>query len=273
MVLVGRRQWRLFYCFACLALAAVPSLPQTPALTTVSDTVFRADGNPASGTLLISWPAFTTADNHGVAAGTTSVALAANGTFSVQLASNSGGTPSVVYTVVYQLTDGTVKTESWSVGTTSPETITQVRTLVGLSFGSAQFATQSYVNSVLANVVHLSGTETISGAKQFSVSPILPAPSQSGQAVNKAYVDASVTNNGSGNFVMKSGDAMTGSLTLPSDPAAPNQAATKHYVDVTGALKADLLGGKVPVSELGTGTANNSVCLHGDSTWSGCGTG
>ena len=273
MVLVGRRQWRLFYCFACLALAAVPSLPQTPALTTVSDTVFRADGNPASGTLLISWPAFTTADNHGVAAGTTSVALAANGTFSVQLASNSGGTPSVVYTVVYQLTDGTVKTESWSVGTTSPETIAQVRTLVGLSFGSAQFATQSYVNSVLANVVHLSGTETISGAKQFSVSPILPAPSQSGQAVNKAYVDASVTNNGSGNFVMKSGDAMTGSLTLPSDPAAPNQAATKHYVDVTGALKADLLGGKVPVSELGTGTANNSVCLHGDSTWSGCGTG
>ena len=33
---------------------------QTPPTTTVSDTVFRADGSPARGTLLISWPAFTT---------------------------------------------------------------------------------------------------------------------------------------------------------------------------------------------------------------------
>jgi hypothetical protein len=40
-----------------------------PVFTTVSDTVFRADGSPASGTLLISWPAFTTADGHTVAAG------------------------------------------------------------------------------------------------------------------------------------------------------------------------------------------------------------
>jgi len=43
------------------------------------------------------------------------------------------------------------------------------------------------VNAALATVVHLSGTETITGAKQFSVSPVLPTPSQSGQAVNKAY--------------------------------------------------------------------------------------
>lgn len=273
MVLIGRRQWRLFYWIAYLAVAAIPSFPQGPALTTVSDTAYRANGTPASGILLISWPAFTTADNHAVAAGTTSVTLAANGTFSVQLAPNAGGTPAVVYTVVYQLTDGTVKTESWSVGTTSPETIPQVRTMAGLSFGAAQFATQSYVNAALANVVHLSGTETITGAKQFNVSPVLPTATQSGQAVNKAYVDASVTNSGAGNFVMKSGDAMSGALSLPADPTAPNQAATKHYVDVRGALKADLLGGVVPVSELGTGTANNVACLHGDSTWGGCGTG
>ena len=40
-----------------------------PATTRVSDTVFRADGTPASGTVLISWPAFTTADSKPVAAG------------------------------------------------------------------------------------------------------------------------------------------------------------------------------------------------------------
>jgi len=54
---------------------------------------------------------------------------------------------------------------------------------------------------------------------------------QSGDAVNKAYVDAAVTTSGSGLFVSKSGDTMTGPLQLPADPAAPNQAADKHYVD------------------------------------------
>ena len=34
-----------------------------PATTHLSDTVYRADGNPASGTVLISWPAFTTAES------------------------------------------------------------------------------------------------------------------------------------------------------------------------------------------------------------------
>lgn len=108
-------------------------LGQLPALTTVSDIVYRADGTPASGTLLISWPAFSTADGHAVAAGTKSVPLASNGGFSVQLAPNAGGTPAVTYAVVYQLSDGTVKSEAWSVGTASPQTVAQVRTLVGTS--------------------------------------------------------------------------------------------------------------------------------------------
>src|SRR2546430_6920141 len=129
-----------------------------------------------------------------------------------------------VYTVTYQLSDGTVKTENWSIGTTTPETISQVRTLVGTTTQLAQAATQQYVNAQLATVVHLNGSETITGTKQFAVSPLLPAPSQSGQAVNKAYVDSAVTNSGSGNFVAKGGDTMTGPLTLPADPVAPQQA-------------------------------------------------
>ncbi|HEY8671604.1 MAG TPA: hypothetical protein VIL63_12230, partial [Terriglobales bacterium] len=209
-----------------------------------------------------------------MAAGNKSVALGANGSLTVQLAPNAGATPAgTVYTVTYQLADATVKTENWSVGATSPETISAVRTLAGTSTPLAQAATQQYVNSALANVVHLSGSETITGAKQFTVSPVLPTPSQSGQAVNKAYVDASVANSGGGNFVNKAGDTMTGPLILPGDPASPTQAADKHYVDISSASKADLAGGHVPVGELGSGTANNAACLHGDSTWAGCGTG
>ena len=33
-----------------------------PATTRVSDIVYQGDGTPASGVLLISWPAFTTSD-------------------------------------------------------------------------------------------------------------------------------------------------------------------------------------------------------------------
>ena len=173
----SRLQWRLFYCWLVVAALRVPALAQSPALTTIQDTVFRADGGPAAGTLIISWPAFSTAAGATVAAGNKSVALSSNGSFSAQLAPNAGATPAgTVYTVTYQLTDGTVKTESWAVGTTSPETISQVRTLAGTPTQTGQFATQQYVNAQLGTVVHLSGSETITGAKQFAVAPSLPAP-------------------------------------------------------------------------------------------------
>jgi len=64
----GRRAWRLFYLALTGAMAVTGARTQNVPLTTVSDTGNRADGNPAAGTLLISWPAFTTSDGHAVAA-------------------------------------------------------------------------------------------------------------------------------------------------------------------------------------------------------------
>ena len=144
MLQASRRRWRLFYLgmgCVCLAWQAVA---QGPTLTTVSDTVFRADGSPAAGTILISWPPFTTAGGATVAAGNTNVPLGTNGSFTAQLAPNAGANPAgTVYTVTYQLTDGTVKTENWSIGTTSPETISRVRTLAGTNTQLAQAATSN----------------------------------------------------------------------------------------------------------------------------------
>ena len=48
---------------------------QGPALTTISDTVYRADGTAASGTVLISWPSFQSAGGNAVAAGNLSVTI------------------------------------------------------------------------------------------------------------------------------------------------------------------------------------------------------
>jgi hypothetical protein len=270
---------RLFYALLLVMLALPSSQAQGPGTTTINDIVYRADSTPAGGTLLIFWPVFSTAAGQAVAAGTKSVALGAGGTLSLALVPNIGATPAnTFYTVVYQLNDGTVKTEFWVVPTTSPTTIAAMRTTPGSGTSAASLATQQYVNAALAGkandaaVVHLSGSETITGAKQFSVAPKVPTPANSTDVANKAYVDTSVTNAGSGSFVSKAGDVMTGPLLLPGDPSAPNQASDRHYVDSGLAVKADLISGVVPAAELASGTAGNSVCLHGDSTWGGCGT-
>src|SRR5579864_4548226 len=97
----------LFLLLPVLAALAVSA--QTLPTTTISDTVYRADGTPAGGTLLISWPEFTTAALGAVAAGNTSVTLGAGGSLSVGLVSNANATPAnTIYTVVYQLDDASV---------------------------------------------------------------------------------------------------------------------------------------------------------------------
>jgi hypothetical protein len=249
-----------------------------PATTRINDVVYRADGTPAAGTLLITWPAFTAADGTPVAAGTKSVTLGAQGALTVDLVPSAGGSPAkTLYRVVYKLDDGTTNTEYWSVGTTSPTTVAAVRTTLGAN-PSAQIVSRQYVDTVVANkaddtaVVHRSGTEVIEGNKQFSAPPAVPTPLLATDAANKAYVDGAVAAVGAGSFVSKTGDAMSGPLTLPGNPTASNHAANKGYVDTALSAKADLMGGKVPADELGSGGADGSKCLKGDGTWGACGT-
>ena len=156
MATVGRQTWRLFLLLAMVACAAAQNLPTT----TVADTVYEADGQPAKGVLLISWPEFITADGHAVAAGKTNTALGAGGALSVRLVPNAGASPAnTVYTVVYQTQ--TVKTEYWIVPTTSPATLAAVRTVLGTANSASQMATQQFVQSAIAqkaddnDVVHL----------------------------------------------------------------------------------------------------------------------
>jgi hypothetical protein len=206
-----------------LALS-LPLQAQGPALTTISDTVYRADGSAASGTVLISWPSFQTVEGDAVAAGNLAVALGPLGAFSAQLVPNVGASPAgTYYVVVFQLDDGTVRTEYWAVPATSPTTIAAVLTTPGTGLGNLA-VTQGYVDGAVANraldatVVHLAGSETITGTKQFAVPPALPAPAGANDAANKSYVDAAVANVGSGAYVPIAGGTMTGPLTLPAEP-------------------------------------------------------
>ena len=84
-------------------------------LTQITDTVYYGNGGKAQGQLLISWPAFTTATQNTIAAGSTSVALGPNGLFNYSLAPTVGSTPpGVYYTVVYQLDEGGSYFQEWS---------------------------------------------------------------------------------------------------------------------------------------------------------------
>ena len=103
------------------ASALVSALPRPHAffdgisLTTITDTVYYANGSKAQGALLISWPAFTTALQNVVAAGSLTVQLGPDGLFNASLAPTTGSTPTgVYYTVVYQLNEGSSYFQEWS---------------------------------------------------------------------------------------------------------------------------------------------------------------
>jgi hypothetical protein len=60
---------RLFYFLISLLVAfTLPLRASGPALTQISDVVYRADGSPARGTLTISWEALGSCIKYGLTA-------------------------------------------------------------------------------------------------------------------------------------------------------------------------------------------------------------
>ncbi|HEX6879242.1 MAG TPA: hypothetical protein VF135_02670, partial [Terriglobales bacterium] len=115
-----RETYRLrgrFFCWALIGFVVFSiGMPLHAARTTrISDVIYRADGLPAAGTLVISWPAFTSGDGEAVAAGRMSVNIGVSGTVDLALVPNTGSTPASYYTVVIKATDGTSSTEYWTV--------------------------------------------------------------------------------------------------------------------------------------------------------------
>jgi len=85
--LAENKGWRAMTAEVGIALALIATTMtlsmralaqgQGPALTTISDTVYRADGTAAAGTVLISWPSFQTAQGQAVTAGNLAVTIGA----------------------------------------------------------------------------------------------------------------------------------------------------------------------------------------------------
>jgi hypothetical protein len=177
---------------ACLISIMIAIYPQTicaqVSTTTVQGTVYRADGSAASGTLILTWPAFTTAGNQAVAAGTLGTLIGTDGFVSVNLAPNQGALPGgSYYTATYHLSDGTVNKEYWVVPSTGTATISAIRAELAPSTVAIQTVTKAYVDSSVAavtnNFVPLAGA-TMSGPLLLNGDPTAQL-----QAVPKQYAD------------------------------------------------------------------------------------
>jgi len=159
--------------------------------TNIMDTIFRADGTPAGGSLLISWPEFTTAAGQAVPAGKTEIPIGSNGSVNFSLAPNVGAMPAgTYYTAVYHLSDGTVSTEYWTVPTAQETGIAAIRSSLVPATIAVQSASIAYVNSAIESAVTgylpLTGG-TLTGPLYLSEDPV-----QSTEAATKHYVDTNV---------------------------------------------------------------------------------
>jgi len=197
-------------------------------LCQISDTVYRADGSPAQGDVVILWSAFTTAAGQPVAAGNLTVALGSGGQFNASLAPNSGATPAgTYYRVTYKLDDGSTASEYWTVPNLTTTTIGAIRSTLVPANQAAQFLTREYADS---HYMDLTDAQTVGGVKTFSSSPSVPTPQNPNDAANKAYVDANGGGGGAnlsspppiGNVTPNTGNFTT--LTVQTTNGIPNPA-------------------------------------------------
>ncbi len=104
----------MFSRFWFAAVLASSALAAGPALTTIQDVLYKADGTRFNGSVTISWNSFQAADNSSIVTQSTTVKVV-DGVLRVQLAPTTTATSQVNYSVVYT-SDGRVQfQETWSV--------------------------------------------------------------------------------------------------------------------------------------------------------------
>ena len=248
--------------FAAMAIALILSATlarsQTFQTTTVTGTVYAANGAPVSGSLQISWPAFTTAAGQAIAAGHVNVNIPASGQVSVPLAPNIGASPAgLYYTAVYHLGDGTMSTEYWVIPNSIMTTIGQVRSKVMPAAQAVQAVSKSYVDQSISQAV--SSQITPSGGTLTGPLYLAGDPASPSQASNKHYVDMAVAG-----ALPLAGGTLSGALsgTQFVGPLTGNVSG-----NVTGNVTGNVSGtaanvtGTVSLSNGGTGAADPATAL------------
>lgn len=238
--------WALLASMTCMAAAVTT--------TTVQGTVYLANGAVGSGTLYVSWPAFTTADGLAVVAGHTTATIGSDGYVSLNLAPNADATPSgLFYTAIFTMSDGTTSTEYWVVPSAAQAAISAIRAQVMPAAQAVQAVTKSYVDKVVAGLTGggLSKTGgTLTGPLYLSEDPMQPM-----EASDKHYVDTAVAK-----AVPIAGGNMTGALTTPAVNGVVSPTNVSAVTTLQSAVTAAGTTGAVliPPSYTGTDTFTNA---------------
>jgi hypothetical protein len=178
-----------FSLFVCAAL----QLGAAPALTTIQDTLYMADGTPMNGVVIITWPSFVAADGSKIAAQTLTVPVP-SGYFQVALVPTVGASSAVVYSVRINSNGKNESTELWSVPQNStPLTIANVMIVQtgGVIIGSGGGTTPP------AGDTSIQITDVVGLSNQLVMRPLMgPAFADSRAAVINATggIDAALGN-------------------------------------------------------------------------------
>ncbi len=221
---------------------------QAVSTTTVQGTVYLANGQASSGTLHLSWPAFTTANGQAVAADSMTVAIAADGFVSVNLAPNLGATPAgLYYTAVFYMSDGSTSTQYWVVPAAAQASLAQVEAQLMPAAQAVQAVSKAYVDQSIAELSEslLTATGgTLSGPLYLSGDP-----TQALQASDKHYVDTAVAT-----AVPLSGGSMTGALSAPAVNGVQAPAASSSQTTLEAAMTAAGTNGAMEIPPTYAGT-------------------
>ena len=250
----GRWLGLLWIAMGVLGMAAGSAAQaQTVTTTTVQGTVYLANGQPGSGTLVVSWPAFTTASGQAVAADSMTVTIAPDGFFSVNLAPNLGATPAgLYYTAVYYLSDGSTSTQYWVVPAAAQATLAQVQAQLMPAAQAVQAVSKAYVDQAITE----SDGESADGiGRDTERAAVLERRSDAAAAGgDKHYVDDDSCAGGSAG-----GREHDGGLTTPAVNGVQSPVAGSSQTTLQAAMTAAGTNGamEIPPTYAGTDTFTN----------------
>lgn len=200
-----------------------------------------------------------------------------NGTLKDNVVSSSALAPDAVDTANIQ--DATISEDKLdtalaakvnALSSGAPDATTSSKGLVQLAGdlgGTAAAPTVPGLSNKADNsaVVHLAGSETVTGVKAFSVSPTVPTPTTNTQVANKAYADSmaapDATTSAKG-IVQLTGD-LGGTATSPTVPGLAGKANNNAVVHLSGdetmgGIKTFSSSPIVPTPSTNTQAANKS---------------